>query len=140
MILLYISANNMIIAAAFLVILLSGVIHDCLTTGKCSRFCIWTKPTWMSNSRDMETITIRQRRSAGTFSLKTWLNRDNKRNSALLGELVTNSQTLKVNNALLAFFLFVVSAGNISFWAIPAFLYFVYSGTLCILAFREDET
>ena len=140
MILLYISANNMIIAAAFLVILLSGVIHDCLTTGKCSRFCIWTKPTWMSNSRDMETITIRQRRSTRTFSLKTWLNRKNERNSALLGELVTNSQTLKVNNALLAFFLFVVSAGNISFWAIPALLYFVYSATLCILAFREDET
>lgn len=93
-----------------------------------------------SKQRDMETITIRQRRSVRTFSIKKWLKSKNELNSALLGELVTNSQTLKVNNALLAFFIFVVSAGNISFWAIPAFLYFVYSGTLCILAFREDET
>ena len=53
----------------------------------------------------MEIITIRQRRSVRTFSLKTWLNRKNELNSALLGETVTNSQTLKVNNALLAFFL-----------------------------------
>lgn len=85
-------------------------------------------------------ITIRQRRSVRTFSLKNWLKRKNELNSALLGELVTNSQTLKVNNALLAFFIFVVSAGELSFWAIPAFLYFALSAILCILAFREDET
>ena len=71
--------------------------------------------------------------------MRKWLKSKNELNSALLGELVTNAQTVKVNNALLAFFIFVVSAGNISFWAIPAFLYFAYSAILCILAFREDE-